>query len=109
MPTTGAAIATYFGASAATAATVGTVAAVGSAALTAYSAYSILSAESPNFGGQGGQGGQLPGTPGLNDKPNVTEDARRRRVSSSRLLQNPTGGLGDVSAPSLAVKSLLGA
>ena len=86
--------------------TVATVASYAAIAASAYSIYSAATAEGP----------QAPDMSGL--QPPKLADAtaaggsdaeKRRRVASSRALMNPTGGLGDMSSPGVAAKTLLGA
>ena len=45
----------------------------------------------------------------LAEQAKAAEEERKRKTVGGYGLTNPTGGLGDASAPSLAAKSLLGA
>ena len=86
--------------------TAGSFAAYASAAAAAYSIYTTATMKAP----------QLPDLtglrpPSLNDATSGdnAENDRRRRIAAARSVINPTGGLGDISMPSLSAKSLLGA
>jgi hypothetical protein len=92
---------------------IGTIASYAALAASAYSIYSTATAEGP----QAPQAPQAPDYSAL--KPPTLNDAtgaaasldaeKRRRVSATRALLNPTGGLGDTSSPGIAAKTLLGA
>ena len=43
------------------------------------------------------------------ERERLAEEERLRRIALGRMSTNPTGGLGDTSAPNLAGKALLGA